>query len=141
MVKEFQYPSQIQSLPRIQTDLRELGREWELPPSEIRQLILLVEELFSRIVHFAFDTSKEQAVHLRFGREEEYLMVEIIDPGKPFNPMEVSGQNTLDPLAASEDGMGQALIRAMTEEVVYERREERNILVLKKMIRASSDGI
>ena len=57
----FQYRSEIQEIPRIRKELSDLALSWTIPESEFRQISVIIEEIFSNIVRFAFN---DTAVHM-----------------------------------------------------------------------------
>lgn len=65
MEKVFQYRSEIQDLPLIRQDLSGLAVVGNIPESELRQIIVIVEELFSNITRFAFEDSREHFIEIQ----------------------------------------------------------------------------
>ena len=84
----FQYRSEIHEIPNIRKDLGRLETEWKIPKSKMRQILVIVEELFSNIVRFGFEDNLEHEIGISMNRNENILEIEIIDDGIAFNPLE-----------------------------------------------------
>ena len=54
----------IQSIASIRSDLKDFADISEIPKSELRQITLVVEELFSKIVRFAFEGKDQQLLEI-----------------------------------------------------------------------------
>ena len=65
MQRSFQYPSNIQEIPRIREDLEFLKTEWDIAGTEARQILVIIEEIFSNIVRYAFADEKEHQVEIQ----------------------------------------------------------------------------
>ncbi|MDF1574324.1 MAG: ATP-binding protein [Bacteroidales bacterium] len=135
MERTFTYCSHIQEISRIRKDLVFLDKEWTVPKSEIRQIQLIIEELFSNIIRFAFDDSKEHQIFIRLGLRESHIEIELIDDGIPFNPLEYEKEPHTDPVTSDPGGMGITLIRAFTSNMEYWRRAEKNHLLITKSLK------
>ncbi len=134
MKKQFRYTALIQSIPDIRNDMHELLKEWKLPSGELKQLLLIVEELFSNICRYAFDDPGSAFVKISLIHEDQYLTITISDQGRPFNPLEYDPEELDDPIAVRDGGMGILLIRAFAEKMEYQRSGETNILMIRKAI-------
>jgi anti-sigma regulatory factor (Ser/Thr protein kinase) len=136
MVRAFTYQPEIQEIPRIREDLDFLGKEWNIPKSEIRQILLIIEELFSNIVRYAFEDNLKHPIDIRLGRADSQVKIEIIDAGRPFNPLEYAKGPQTDPASTDAGGMGLTLIRAFSSAVSYQRSSEKNHLTIIKTVKA-----
>ncbi len=135
MQKLLQYPSEIQAIPLIRADLEELAGEWKIPDPDMRQILLIIEELFSNTIRFAFHDELEHHVQVQLSRSGEGITIEIIDDGSPFNPAEYNPLHKSDPVASDDGGMGLTLIRTFSDSIDYARMNNRNHLVIRKSIK------
>jgi len=136
MDRSFQYTSHIQEIPRIRKDLEFLEHEWSIPKSEIRQILVIIEEIFSNIVRYAFEDKQEHTVDIRLGCRESQIEIEIIDDGIAFNPLDYHLGPLSDPATSDAGGMGLTLIRAFSSNINYARYSEKNHLKITKKVKS-----
>ncbi len=72
--------------------------------------------------------------------ELTYTIIEIIDEGPPYNPLEYNPDQDFDPVLSDEGGMGLSLIKAFSDSLQYTREEGRNILLIQKIIRSQTEN-
>jgi serine/threonine-protein kinase RsbW len=111
---------------------RRFAAEAGVPAGKALDVELCLNEILTNINHYAHEGSAESRqtqVTLEFqgGR----LVATIEDDGKPFNPVETPAPPIPETLSDSKiGGWGIPIVRALTDEVHYERRDGRNRLVL-----------
>lgn len=132
MNHSFKYRSNIQEIPHIREDFKFLVAEWSLPMSESRQILVIVEEIFSNIVRYAFSDSNEHTVDIRLNHLDGQIEIEIIDDGIEFNPLDYQMGPLVDPAASDTGGMGLTLIRAFSSKISYSRISGKNHLKITK---------
>ena len=104
------------------------------PPRAKNQVDIAVDEVFSNIVHYAYDGA-EGPVRVCMTTQEESRSVTIrfMDRGKPFNPLTAEDP---DISLSAEDrpigGLGIYLVKKTMDDVRYEFRDGQNILTLEK---------
>ena len=100
------------------------------------QIDVAIDELFSNIAHYAYDSEGGTAT-VRIESEKDPLCVAItfLDQGKPYNPLQ---KEDPDVSLAVEDrpigGLGIFIVKKTMDAISYERRDGRNILTIKKNI-------
>ena len=134
MDRAFQYPSHIQEIPHIREDLEFLEQEWALPETEIRQILVIIEEIFSNIVRYAFEDRQEHAIDIRLACTDSQIEIEIIDDGIAFNPLDYHLGPQSDPATSDAGGMGLTLIRAFSSKISYQRNSGKNHLKITKKV-------
>ncbi|MGB7211440.1 MAG: anti-sigma factor antagonist [Gemmatimonadales bacterium] len=109
-------------------------------PAPVRRSIhvALDEFLHNTIVHgFAGRTEGEMTVEVALGGDR--VTVTLTDNGTPFDPLAAAAPNTGLSVAERQiGGLGIHLVRRMMDEVSYHRRDERNVVVL---VRLLAEGI
>lgn len=133
MQQNFRYSSQIHEIPNIRKDLDMVESSWKIPKTKMKQIRVIVEELFSNIVRFAYDDQKEHFIELNMERMEDRISLEIVDDGIAFNPLE-SADPLHDPAQVETGGMGITLVQTFANKMSYERRADRNHLRIEKRI-------
>ena len=134
MEHTFQYRSEIHEIPKIREDLEALEKAWGIPKSKMQQIRVIVEELFSNIVRFAYEDQKEHTIELRMNRMEDKVEIVIIDDGIAFNPLEHDKEPLQDQALLESGGMGLTLVQTFSNKMTYERLGENNQLRIEKKI-------
>ena len=135
MDREFQYRAHIQEIPSIRKDLEFLEEEWAIPKSEVRQILVIIEEIFSNIVRYAFEDKEEHAINISLGIGDSQIEIEIIDDGIAFNPLDYQMGPLSDPATSDAGGMGLTLIRAFSSNISYLRNSGKNHLKITKRVK------
>lgn len=112
-----------------------------LPAAVRRSLQVALDELLKNTIAYGF--AKRQAgsgeVTVEVERRADRVSVTLTDDGTPFDPFaRVAPDTTLSVERRRIGGLGIHLVRKMMDEVSYERRGDRNVVVLAK--RLTEDG-
>jgi anti-sigma regulatory factor (Ser/Thr protein kinase) len=134
MEQIFQYRAEIHEIPNIRKDLGVLETAWKIPKSKMRQILVIVEELFSNIVRFAYEDNLEHAIEIRMNRNENSIEIEIIDDGIAFDPLEFCEDPLRDPALVASGGMGLTLVQTFSNKMTYQRIGDKNQLRIEKKI-------
>ena len=135
MHRSFLYRSHIQEIPRIREDFEFLNREWSIKQAESSQVLVIIEEIFSNIVRYAFEDRNEHQVEIRLDLIDNQIEIHIIDDGIPFNPLDYQIAAQPDPITSDEGGMGLTLIRTFSNQMEYERLSGKNHLKITKKVK------
>ena len=132
--KNLQIQNNISELHRINQVIDSLFEEWKLPEKSKFRVVLAVEEVFANIIKYAYDDLQEQTIDLEFAFENDNLTIQILDDGKPFNPLLYNSKSEIRKPADKKQpgGIGIHIIKSVMNEVNYQRKNGRNILTLKK---------
>ena len=120
--------------------MENLAESWMIPSSETKQITLMVEELFSNIIRFAFGDKGDHQIELQFSKSEGKITLLISDDGIPFNPLEYNPDQLADPASIHDGGMGLSLIKAFADSIEYNREEQKNLLLIQKTIRSRPES-
>lgn len=137
MIRTYTYSSEIQQIPAIRKDLTDLQSEWAIPDSEMRQISVMIEEIFSNILRYAYRDKLEHQVHIELEKEQEAILIQITDDGIPFNPLEHHPGPVSDPAMSEDSGMGLTLIKTFSSSISYKREENKNHLLITKNIKSN----
>ena len=110
-----------------------------LPEDTVWRLRVAVDEIVANIVSHGAAGAHAGAIDVWFRRDGNTVEVRIADDGVPFDPL----MQPVPPVTAPLDdrrpgGLGIVLVRALIDEVRYERTA-RNILTLRKRLDSGSD--
>jgi len=109
---------------------------WKLTPAHVYEINLVIEEILSNIIKYAYKDDKVHQIRLIFTLDENTLSVLIVDDGIPFNLLEVPEVDT-DKSVEDRDvgGLGIHFIRNLTDDIKYEREDDKNKLLIIKNIK------
>lgn len=133
--KHFTIVNSVDELPILTEVAETLVTDWQLPMSLEMTINLVLEEVVSNIIFYAYSDTQIHQICLDVELKEHSLGITIIDDGIPFDPT----QKTLpDTLLATEEreigGLGILLVHKLMDSVVYKREKNKNILTLNKKI-------
>jgi anti-sigma regulatory factor (Ser/Thr protein kinase) len=137
MKQSYTYRSEIQEIPAIRNDLAKLQSKWAIPDSEMRQIVVMIEEIFSNILRFAYTDTREHQVQISLEKSDDEILIQIWDDGIPFNPLEHREGPVLDPAQSEDNGMGLTLIKTFSSSLSYERVDAKNHLLITKIIKSN----
>jgi anti-sigma regulatory factor (Ser/Thr protein kinase) len=125
--------------PRLLAALEAFGREQRLPANVLQAADLALEEHLTNIMRYAYEDERPREILIRLLVEQKSLLIEVVDNGKPFNPLSMPPVDTSVPLNSKPvGGLGIHLIRHFMDEVEYSRNADRNILRMRKGVESGS---
>ena len=101
----------------------------------VKQMSIATDEVFSNIAKYAYETPGWVYVRLTYSKQDKEIVMIFGDGGRPFNPVEREEQ----PLQKGDDdpdanSVGILIFKEFMDEVIYQRTDERNALILKKKV-------
>ncbi len=107
---------------------------FHLSPSVANALQLAIEELFTNAVSYGYAEGEQGRLRLSLDLKDGWVEVELEDDARPFDPL-VEGP-TVNAQASLEErgigGLGIHLTRKLFDEFAYERRDDKNVVRLRK---------
>ena len=129
--------NEVSEIERFQGQFADFAAEQGISPTIMQKVQVVLEEVLSNIIFYAFDDNKDHEIEITMDINEEHLnlTIVIIDDGLPFNPLEAEKPDTRLALQDREiGGLGIHLVINLMDEVTYERRGEQNVITLTKKI-------
>jgi len=135
LTKKIVIKNNISELEKISLFLTSLSDEWKLNTEILFDFQVVLEEIISNIIFYAFDDNKMHKIEITW-KIGDKLSAEIIDDGRKFNPLEVQPPENLRKKIKEREagGLGIHFVKTLMDSVEYTRKEEKNITVLKKKI-------
>ncbi|MCK9331354.1 MAG: ATP-binding protein [Candidatus Cloacimonetes bacterium] len=109
----------------------------ELCPEDfnIMKFLIVSEEIIVNICNYAYEdiNVKDNYLEINVEIENNTLKVIFIDEGKPFNPIQYDVDNRGLPIDEKQiGGLGLILIKEFVDNVRYEYKDNKNILIIEK---------
>ncbi len=121
--------NQINEVEKLKGEAENFFRKHNINDNIQFDLTLALEEIFINIVSYAFEDESEHKIVVIINLEE-IIEIEIEDDGKPFNPIEDVGKVFNE--HKKMGGKGLKLVNKLVDELKYQRKENKNVLFLKK---------
>ncbi len=100
------------------------------------KLILVVEEMFTNIVNYAYFDKNLHNIDVIIELENDVFSATLIDDGKEFNPLNHTVQDLNAPVEHRQiGGLGIHLMKNIMDEYFYKRENNKNILIIKKNLK------
>lgn len=135
MKKTIQITNEVNQLKVLAQKIEEIGGEWQLDMALVTNINLVLEEAVSNIIFYAFEDKQQHTIDISIGIDDQELNITVVDEGKPFDPTKMAPPDTSLPAEDREiGGLGIFLMGKIMDKLDYCRREEKNILTLKKAL-------
>ena len=136
MKKELKLKNQVGELERVNQFIEEIGEELGLDMELQMNLNLVMEEMVSNVIFYAYPQEKEATIELLAESDGKELTFVLSDRGKEFDPtMKEDADPNVNPMDRDIGGMGIYIVKNIMNEVTYQRLEGKNLLTMKKDIK------
>ena len=120
-------------LARVKEGVDRFAAAHGLPPTVLADLQVSLDEVLSNIIAYGYADTALHEVVIELRITDGVLHAVIEDDGAPFNPLTVPLADTgADLSKRAVGGLGIRFIRALNDEVRYERAGNRNRLSLRR---------
>lgn len=131
----FKLANNLSELKKLSRRLEAFAKRHHLFPKDIYAINLCVEEHFANLISHGYTDSKPHGIEITLSVENEIFMVRAEDDGAPFNPIQIPSPDIQCPLEERKiGGLGVYLTRHFMDMMRYERRGNKNVLVMAKKI-------
>ncbi|MBU1248796.1 MAG: ATP-binding protein [Proteobacteria bacterium] len=90
---------------------------------------LVIEELMTNSIKYAFHDDEEHAIGLTMAVEDETVRITLTDDGDPFDPSCDPQNGLCRPIPKpSQGGMGIMMVRTICDSITYQRENGRNVV-------------
>jgi serine/threonine-protein kinase RsbW len=130
LLSEIIRPANLEHLQTFLDQADQWAREAGLSEKKIQDVALAAEEALVNIFHYAYE-GREGDVEMVCRTNSENLILEILDTGRPFNPLSRQDPDTsLNLEDRPIGGLGIYLIKQLMDEVHYRQEGDKNILTM-----------
>jgi serine/threonine-protein kinase RsbW len=135
MRKEIIIKNQVDELERVNQFVEEIGEELGLDMELQMNLNLVMEEMVSNVIFYAYPEGKTAEIELLAESDGKELTFVLSDKGKEFDPTaKADADPDVNPAERDIGGMGIYIVKNIMNEVSYQRLEGKNLLTMKKEI-------
>ena len=136
MKKEIRIKNQVEELRHVNQFVEEIGEELGLDMELQMNLNLVMEEMVSNVIFYAYPQGKEASIELLAESDGKELTFVLSDQGKEFDPtLKDDADPDVNPMDRDIGGMGIFIVKNIMNEVTYQRLEGKNLLTMKKEIK------
>jgi anti-sigma regulatory factor (Ser/Thr protein kinase) len=112
-----------------------LERERDLPPALVFDLYVVLDEVISNVLKYAYADDAAHEIHITLSATDKAVQIAIEDDGRAYDPLAIAAPDLTLPLAERPlGGLGLHFVRHLIDDVTYKRESDRNYLFLKRKI-------
>ncbi|MBQ4387992.1 MAG: ATP-binding protein [Prevotella sp.] len=135
MKKKLTLKNQVGELERVNQFIEEIGEELGLDMELRMNLNLVMEEMVSNVIFYAYPEDKTADIELVAEANGKELTFVLSDQGKEFDPTaKEDADPDVNPMDREIGGMGIFIVKNIMNQVTYQRLEGKNLLTMKKEI-------
>ena len=133
--------NELSEITTVQESFQKFGKAHGFSKDLERKMDMIIDELLGNIILYAFSEGGEHEIEITAEQVRNRLTVTISDDGVPFNPLLIDPPDTS---LATKDrplgGLGILLVRKMADDILYQRRIDKNVLTLIIRVDQSDDA-
>ena len=135
MRKEICIKNQVEELDHVAQFVEEIGEELALDMELQMNLNLVLEEMVSNIIFYAYPEGTDASIELTAESDGKELTFVLSDQGQAFDPtLKEDTDMDVNPAERDLGGMGIYIVKNIMNNVTYQRLEGKNLLTMKKEI-------
>ena len=132
---EIKIKNQVGELEKVNQFVEEIGEELNLDMELQMNLNLVMEEMVSNVIFYAYPEGKTAEIELLAESNGKELTFVLSDQGKEFDPTLKDDANPdVNPAEREIGGMGIYIVKNIMNEVTYQRLQGKNLLTMTKKI-------
>jgi anti-sigma regulatory factor (Ser/Thr protein kinase) len=134
-MKEITVEAIIENIPIVTDFVSGELEAYDCPMKVITKVEIAIDELFGNIAHYAYKPNVGQAtVTVEVLQNPKMAVVTFIDQGTPYNPLARKDPDiTLSAAERPIGGLGIYMVKKSMDDVLYEYKDGRNVLTIKKL--------
>jgi anti-sigma regulatory factor (Ser/Thr protein kinase) len=127
--------NRLSDIAQVQTEFQAFWREQKLNETVLQKMCIVIDEVLTNIIKYSYEDSDIHHIEFSSIIEEDRLSLRFVDDGLVFNPLlkEYPGQ-PVDIDDRPIGGLGIHLMKSLADDIIYERRESKNIVHIIKFI-------
>ena len=128
-------PNDIETIPQLNEFIDSVAEEVGLEMSLTMSLNLALEEAVVNVMEYAYPEGQKGNVEIEVTADQQWMTFVIMDTGIAFDPTTKEDADTT--LSAEErpiGGLGIFLVRQLMDVIDYKRKDNKNVLTLRKKL-------
>jgi serine/threonine-protein kinase RsbW len=122
-------------MPAIARMVEAFGAEHRVPPAIVNDLNVALDEALNNIISYGYEPGERSDIMVRLTCAAEEIVVEIVDAGRRFDPLQAPAPDLSGSLRERKvGGLGIHFIKNLVDEVTYDRIAGYNRLRLRKRL-------
>ncbi len=125
--------NRLADLDKIKTAVLKLSGAIDCTRRKLKEIDLILEELFANVVHHGFKDNREHDIDISLSCDDGILEIRMEDDGEPFD---ITASPAPDTRCALDKrgigGLGIHFVKHFIDDCKYYRKKNKNIIVLKK---------
>ena len=128
-------PNDIETIPQLNEFIDSVAEEVGLEMSLTMSLNLALEEAVVNVMEYAYPEGQKGNVEIEVTADQEWMTFVIADTGIAFDPtMKEDADTTLSAEERPIGGLGIFLVRQLMDVIDYNRKDNKNVLTLRKKL-------
>lgn len=128
-------PNDIETIPQLNEFIDSVAEEVGLEMSLTMSLNLALEEAVVNVMEYAYPEGQKGNVEIEVTADQEWMTFVITDTGIAFDPtMKEDADTTLSAEERPIGGLGIFLVRQLMDVIDYKRKDNKNVLTLRKKL-------
>jgi anti-sigma regulatory factor (Ser/Thr protein kinase) len=125
----------VSEIARLAQAVDTFCEEQHLPPRAAFHFNLVLEEIVTNVINYAFTDAGPHPIHVRLAREAGKVRGEVRDGGKAFDPLALPPPRLdLDIEQRQVGGLGVYFLKTLMDDVAYRRMNGQNCLQFAKTV-------
>ena len=135
MTKQIIIHNKLGELAKVEAFVEELGEELGLDMELQMNLNLVLEEMVSNVIYYAYPQDTEADIELMAESDGQEITLVLSDQGREFDPTLKEDLDTdVNPADREIGGMGIFIVKNIMNQVTYQRLEGKNLVTMKKKL-------
>ena len=136
MKKDICIRNQVEDLQHVSRFVEEIGEELGLSMELQMNLNLVMEEMVSNIIFYAYPKGTDATIELMAESDGSELTFVLSDQVREFDPTLKEDLDTdVNPAERELGGMGIFIVKNIMNKVTYQRLDGKNLLTMRKQIK------
>lgn len=127
--------NQLPELYHLKTRLDDFVSQQQLSPELAGEIMLVSEELLANTICYGYTDDCEHTIDIEMTLDQHAFSMTLTDDASAYNPLLTEAPLLGQPaLETALGGLGIPLIRALSDEQHYQRRNKQNVFIFTKLL-------